>query len=70
MSRSAKKEEKLMQKLELKVWRGKRPHLSVRVHPDLMTALRRVARRERLSLSQCTYEMLYRGMVDAGVLEE
>ena len=59
-----------MKKLELKVWRGRRPHLSVRIHEDLMTTLRQIARRERISLSQATDEMLYRGMLDAGFLEE
>jgi len=59
-----------MKKLELKVWRGRRPHLSVRIHPDLMMTLRQIARREQLSLSQAADEMLYRGMLDAGVLEE
>ena len=56
--------------LERKVWRGRRPRLNATVHPDIMTALRQVARRERLSLSQCVDELLFRGLVDAGFLEE
>ena len=56
--------------LERKVWRGRRPRLNVTIHEDLLTTLRQIARRERLSLSQATDEMLYRGMLDAGFLEE
>ena len=56
--------------LERKVWRGRRPRLNVTIHEDLMLTLRQIARRERLSLSQATDEMLYRGMLDAGFLEE
>jgi len=40
-----------MQKLQNKVWRGSRPHLSVRIHPDLMALLRRLAKSEKISLS-------------------
>ena len=59
-----------MQKLQTKVWRGNRPHLSVRIHPDLMDLLRNLAKSEKLSLSQSADEILYRGFVAEGMLSE
>ena len=59
-----------MQKLQNKVWRGSRPHLSVWIHPDLMALLRRLAKSEKISLSQSADEILYRGFVAEGMLSE
>lgn len=59
-----------MQNFEMKVWRGKRQHLSVRIHPDLMALLRKLAKSQKLSLSQTTDEILYRGFVAEGALPE
>ena len=47
----------------------KRPLLSVTLHPDIVRLLRKIARRQKMGVSQVTDEVLYSGLIALGELE-
>ena len=53
-------------KLERQVWRGLRPSLSTRVHPDILQLLQEVAVENNWPLSVATDEVLYAGSKKLG----
>jgi len=52
--------------LERQVWRGQRPSLSTRVHPDILQLLQEVAVENNWPLSVATDEVLYAGFKKLG----
>ena len=55
--------------MQRKNYRGHRKTLSVTIHGQIMDKLKETAAKKQMTVSACD-EMLYRGLVDAGVMEE
>ena len=47
-----------------------RKTLSVTIHGQIMDKLKETAAKKQMTVSAVTDEMLYRGLVDAGLMEE
>ena len=59
-----------IQSIYPEVYRENRKHLSVTVHSDIMQLMRKIAKKERWSLSRTTDELLLRGLKSVGYLPE
>ena len=59
-----------IQSIHPEVYRENRKHLSVTVHSDIMKLMRKIAKKERWSLSRTTDELLLRGLKSVGYLPE
>ena len=59
-----------IQSIYPEVYRENRKHLSVTVHSDIMKLMRKIAKKERWSLSRTTDELLLRGLKSVGYLPE
>ena len=55
--------------MKRKIYRGQRKTLSVTIHGQIMDKLKEKAAKQ-MTVSALTDEMLYRGLVDAGLMEE
>ena len=53
-----------------KIYRGHRKTLSVTIHGKIMDKLKETAAKKQMTVSAITDEILYRGLVDAGMMEE
>ena len=56
--------------MQRKIYRGNRKTLSVTIHGQIRDKLKVTAIKEQMTVSAVTDEMLYRGLVDAGLMEE
>ena len=56
--------------MQRKIYRGHRKTLSVTIHGQIMDRLKETAAKKQMTISAVTDEMLYRGLVDAGLMEE
>jgi hypothetical protein len=56
--------------MQRKIYRGHRKTLSVTIHRQIMDKLKETSAKKQMTLSAVTDEMLYRGLVDAGLMEE
>ena len=56
--------------IKRKIYRGNRKTLSVTIHGQIMDKLKETAAKKQMTVSAVTDEMLYRGLVDAGLMEE
>ena len=56
--------------MQRKIYRGHRKTLSVTIHGQIMDKLKETSAKKQMKLSAVTDEMLYRGLVDAGLMEE
>ena len=56
--------------MQRKIYRGQRKTLSVTIHGQIMDKLKETAAKKQMTVSAVTDEMLYRGLVDAGLMEE
>ena len=56
--------------MQRKIYRGHRKTLSVTIHGQIMDKLKETAARQQMTVLAVTDEMLYRGLVDAGLMEE
>ena len=48
------------------VWRGKRPKLTLTLHPDIEKVIRQTAKDEKLAMSVVADEALYTGLKEMG----
>ena len=53
-----------------KIYRGHRKTLSVTIYGQIMDKLKETAAKKQMTVSAITDEILYRGLVDAGMMEE
>ena len=56
--------------MQRKIYREHRKTLSVTIHGQIMDKLKETAAKKQMTISAVTDGMLYRGLVDAGLLEE
>ena len=56
--------------MKRKIYRVQRKTLSVTIHGQIMDKLKETAAKKQMTISAVTDEMLYRGLVDAGLMEE
>ena len=56
--------------MQRKIYRGQRKTLSVTIHGQIRDKLKETAAKKQMTVSAVTDEMLYRGLVDAGLMEE
>ena len=56
--------------MQRKIYRGHRKTLSVTIHGQIMDKLKETSVKKQMTLSAVTDEMLYRGLVDAGLMEQ
>ena len=56
--------------MQRKIYRGHRKTLSVTIHGQIMDKLKETAAKKQMTVSAVTDEILYRGLVDAGMMEE
>ena len=56
--------------MQRKIYRGHRKTLSVSIYGQIMDKLKETAVKKQITVSAVTDEMLYRGLVDAGLIEE
>tara|TARA_B100002019_G_scaffold245590_1_gene223049 strand:- start:175 stop:378 length:204 start_codon:yes stop_codon:yes gene_type:complete len=53
-------------KIQRKVWRGKRSRLTLTLHPDIERVLRQTATEQKLPMSVIADEALYAGLKEMG----
>ena len=53
-----------------KIYRGQRKTLSVTIHGQIMDKLKETAAKKQMTVLAVTDEILYKGLVDAGMMEE
>ena len=53
-------------KIQRKVWRGKRTRLTLTLHPDIERVLRQTATEQKLPMSVIADEALYAGLKEMG----
>ena len=53
-----------------KIYRKHRKTLSVTIHGQIMDNLKETAAKKQMTVSAVCDEMLYRGLVDAGLMEK
>ena len=53
-------------KIQRKVWRGKRSRLTLTLHPDIEKVLRQTATEQNLPMSVIADEALYAGLKEMG----
>ena len=56
--------------MKRKIYRGQRKTLSVTIHGQIMDKLKETAAKKQMTVLAVTGEMLYRGLVDVGLMEE
>ena len=56
--------------MQRKIYRGHRKTLSVTIHGQMVNKLKETAAKKQMTVSAITDEILYRGLVDAGMMEE
>ena len=56
-------------KIQRKVWRGKRPRLTLTLHPDIERVLRQTATEQKLPMSVIADEALYAGLKKMGRMD-
>ena len=50
------------------VWRGKRPKLTLSLHPDIVDVIRHVSKEQMLPMSVVADEAMYQGLKEMGLL--
>lgn len=50
------------------VWRGKRPKLTLSLHPDIVDVVRHVSKEKMLPMSVVADEAMYQGLKQMGLL--
>ena len=53
-------------KIQRKVWRGKRSRLTLTLHPDIEKVIRQTAKEQKLPMSMVADEALYAGLKEMG----
>ena len=53
-------------KIQRKVWRGKRSRLTLTLHPDIEKVIRQTAKEQKLPMSVIADEALYEGLKEMG----
>ena len=53
-------------KIQRKVWRGKRSRLTLTLHPDIEKVIRQTAKEQKLPMSVVADEALYAGLKEMG----
>ena len=53
-------------KIQRKVWRGKRSRLTLTLHPDIEKVIRQTATEQKLPMSVVADEALYAGLKEMG----
>ena len=56
--------------MQRKIYREHRKTLSVTIHGQIMDKLKETSAKKQMTLSAVTDEILYRGLVDAGLMKE
>ena len=55
--------------IQRKVWRGKRPRLTLTLHPDIEKVIRQTAKEQKLPMSVVADEVLYTGFKEMGQIK-
>ena len=56
--------------MQRKIYRDHRKTLSVTIHGQIMDKLKETVVKKQMTVSAVTDEMLYRGLIDAGLMKE
>ena len=56
--------------MQRKIYRGNRKTLSLTIHGQIVDKLKETAAKKQMTVSAVTDDILYRGLVDARLMEE